>query len=151
MLNVLKWGFFFKITTIVLCFVWFRCPGVIRWCYVGVLLVFRGVPLVFWGVPLFSHCSGVFRCSAGVPCSGVPGFIVSPSEGSSESFQFYLHLFDMRLANKTNCTQSWGVLRLESISEIFSRTGKNNFSETRKYFPRVGKNFRRAGKNLIFS
>ena len=44
--------------------------------------LFRGVPLVLrwrpgvWGVTLFRHCSGVFHCSAGVPCSGVPGFIV---------------------------------------------------------------------------
>ena len=28
----------------------------------------------------------------------------------------------------------------------FSMDRKNNFSETRKYFPRVGKNFRRAEK-----
>ena len=37
-----------------------------------------GVP---GNVQLFRHCSGVFRCSAGVPysvvpCSGIPGFIV---------------------------------------------------------------------------
>ena len=48
-----------------------------------------GVLLVLRGAPLFRHCSGVFHCSAGVlysvlifccsagvPCSGVPGFIV---------------------------------------------------------------------------
>ena len=58
------------------------------WFYVDVLLVFWGIPLVFQVVPLFHHCSGVFLCSAGVPysvvprcsagvlCSGVPGFTV---------------------------------------------------------------------------
>ena len=47
--------------------------GVLHLCYVG-------IPLIFWGVPgnvkLFRHCSGEFRYSAGVPCSGVPGFTV---------------------------------------------------------------------------
>ena len=48
-------------------------PLVLRWCSVG-------VPV---GVPLFCHYSGVFCCSAAVPCfvvpcSGVPGFIVCP-------------------------------------------------------------------------
>ena len=38
--------------------------------------MFRGVLPLFGGVPLFRHSSGVFCCSAGVPCSGVPGFIV---------------------------------------------------------------------------
>ena len=44
----------------------------------GVPLVLRsvGIPGCSAGVLLFRHCSGVFRCSAGVPCSGVPGFIV---------------------------------------------------------------------------
>ena len=77
-----------KNTTNVLCSVWFRCLGVFCWFYVDVPLVFWGVPLVFQVVPLFHHCSGVFlcsagapysvvpRCSAGVLCSGVPGFTV---------------------------------------------------------------------------
>ena len=80
--------FFQKSTTIVLCSVWFRCSGVFCWFYVDVLLVFWGVPLVFWVVPLSHHCCGVFHCSAsvtysvvpwcsaGVLCSGVPGFVV---------------------------------------------------------------------------
>ena len=48
-LNILKWDlYFFKNTTIALCFACFRCYRVFCWCYVG--------------VPLFHHCSGVFRC-----------------------------------------------------------------------------------------
>ena len=80
--------FFQKNTTNVLCSVWFRCLGVFCCFYVDVPLVFWGAPLVFQVVPLFHHCSGVFlcsadvlysvvpRCSAGVLCSGVPGFTV---------------------------------------------------------------------------
>ena len=73
---------FQKNTTNVLCSVWFRCSGVFCWFYVDVLLVFWSVLLVFQVIPLFHHCSGVFLCSvvpwcsAGVLCSGVPGFIV---------------------------------------------------------------------------
>ena len=49
-------------------------PGVLYWCYVGIPLVFRGVLLVF---RVMFSCSGAAPgCSAGVPCSGVPGFIV---------------------------------------------------------------------------
>ena len=48
-------------------------PLVSRWYSVGILGCSAGVP---GNVQLFRHCSGVFRCSAGVPCSGVPGFIV---------------------------------------------------------------------------
>ena len=48
---------------------------VFHWFYVGISLVFWGVPGNF---QLFRHCSGVFRCSAGVLCSGVAGFIVPP-------------------------------------------------------------------------
>ena len=63
-------------------FVWFRCSGgvplVLRWYSVDILGCSAGVP---GNVQLFSHCSGVFRCSAGVPCSvlscsGDPDFIV---------------------------------------------------------------------------
>ena len=56
------------------------CIGSISWCCFVVTL-FRcssHVPL-FRGIPLFRQCSGVppvFWCSASVPCSGVPGFIV---------------------------------------------------------------------------
>ena len=50
-------------------------PLVSRWYSVGILGCSAGVP---GNVQLFRHCSGVFRCSAGVPCSGVPGFIVYP-------------------------------------------------------------------------
>ena len=45
---------------------------------------------------------------------------------------------------KTNKQKILRALRLESTSEIFPRD--NNFCETRKYFPTVEKNFRRAGK-----
>ena len=64
------------LNAIVLHHVRFRCSGVFRWCYIGAPLVFRGFPLLFGSILLFRHYSGVFRCSAGVPCSGVPGFIV---------------------------------------------------------------------------
>ena len=53
-------------------------PLALRWYSVGILDCSAGVP---GSVQLFLHCSGVFRCYAGVPysavpCSGVPGFIV---------------------------------------------------------------------------
>ena len=64
------------LNTIVLRRVRFRCSGVFHWYYVGVPLVFQGVLLVLQGILLFRYYSEVFRCSAGVPCSGVPGFIV---------------------------------------------------------------------------
>ena len=57
--------------------------GVFHWCYIGIPLVFWGISTgVLGNVQLFCHCSGVFRCSVGVPClfvpcSSVPGFIVS--------------------------------------------------------------------------
>ena len=59
------------------CFVWFLCSGgvplVLRRYSVDILGCSAGVPV---NVKLFRHCSGEFRCSAGVPCAGVPGFIV---------------------------------------------------------------------------
>ena len=62
-------------------FVWFRCstgvPLVLHWYSVGIMGCFAGV---LGNVLLFRHCSGVFRFSDGVPCSGVPGFIVRPSK-----------------------------------------------------------------------
>ena len=54
--------------------------GMFHWCYVGIPLIFLGVPLMLRVMLLFCHYSGVFRCSAGIPCSGVPGFIVRPSK-----------------------------------------------------------------------
>ena len=54
--------------------------GMFHWCYVGIPLIFWSVLLMFRVMLLFRHYSGVFCCSAGVPCSGVPGFIVRPSK-----------------------------------------------------------------------
>ena len=53
---------------------------VLRWYSVCILVCSAGVP---GNVQLFRHCSGVFRCSDGVPCFavrcfGVPGFVVCP-------------------------------------------------------------------------
>ena len=54
-------------------FVWFHCSGgvtlVLRGYSVGILGSSAGVP---GNVRLLRHCSGVFRCSVGVPCSAVP-------------------------------------------------------------------------------
>ena len=64
-----RFKFSLKNSKIFLRFVWLRCSGLFRWCYVGVSLVFLGVPLVlrgvlslFRGVSLFRRCP-VFRCS----------------------------------------------------------------------------------------
>ena len=66
------------------------CIGSISWCCVVVTLfrcssrvpLFRGILILLpvFGC-MFHQCSGVsplFRCSAGISCSGVPGFIVCP-------------------------------------------------------------------------
>ena len=65
----MRFKFSLKNSKIFLRFVWLRCSGLFRWCYVGVSLVFLGVPLVlrgvlslFRGVSLFRRCP-VFRCS----------------------------------------------------------------------------------------
>ena len=66
----LRLEFSLKNTTLVLCFVWFRCsecvPLVLCWYSFGILGCSNGVP---------SNVQ-LFHCSAGVPCSGIPGFIV---------------------------------------------------------------------------
>ena len=59
----------------------FFCIGSFSWCCFVVTLfrcschvpLFRGIPIV---TPVFGCVSPVFRCSAGVPCSGVPTVIV---------------------------------------------------------------------------
>ena len=76
-LEVLRFKFSLKNPTIILRFVWLHCSGgvplVLLWYSFGILGCSAGVP---GNVQLFRHFSGVFRSSAGVPCSGVPGFIV---------------------------------------------------------------------------
>ena len=84
------------------CFVWFGrfwgVPLVLRWYSIGILGYSAGVPV---NVQLFHHYSGVFYCSAGVPCSvvpcsGVPCFTVSPRHvkfmQETAMFIFLLHL-----------------------------------------------------------
>ena len=67
----MSFKFSLKNTTIVLRFVWLHCSGgvllVLRWYSVGNLVCCAGV---LGNVQLLRHCS------AGAPCSGVPGFIV---------------------------------------------------------------------------
>ena len=88
----MRFKFSLKTTTIVLCSV---VPG----CSTGVTLVFRCImkfsACVLGNVQLFRHCSGVFRCSAGVLClfalcSRVPGFIVCPKNIVSLLITFYM-------------------------------------------------------------
>ena len=67
-------------------------PLVLRWYSVGIM---KCPACVLGNVQLFRHCSGVFRCSAGVLClfalcSRVPGFIVCPKNIVSLLMTFYM-------------------------------------------------------------
>ena len=67
-------------------------PLVLRWYSVGIM---KCPACVLGNVQLFRHCSGVFRCSAGVLClfalcSRAPGFIVCPKNIVSLLITFYM-------------------------------------------------------------
>ena len=82
----------------------FRYSAVVPW--------FPAIPLVF-RVPLFRV--PVFRCSACVPCSGVPGFIVCRFHVNIAKFlrkAFFIKHFRWLLLNKvkTNVKSTWFIL-----------------------------------------
>ena len=72
--EILRFKFFLKNTTIVLRILWVRCSGVFYWCYVGIPLVLWSVLLVFRVI--FSCSATVLGCSAAQPGFQVPLFRV---------------------------------------------------------------------------
>ena len=58
----------------------------------------------------------------------------------------YTHPFLQRVPLFSFVSSKMVILKAEVQFRNFSMDKKNNFSETRKYFPRVRKNFRRVGK-----
>ena len=58
--------------------------------FVDILGCSAGVP---GNVKLLRHCSGVLRFSAGVPCSGVPVFLVFQYAVVTKDFKFNVCLY----------------------------------------------------------